>query len=85
VSQFNFNYDAMAELFPSRRFAKSQVTQYRRFAKASEAVRYCIEEMPEKALIGSYLEVKGQRFEGVAIRALYENEAYPLEREQTAA
>ena len=41
----NFNYDAMAELYPSRRYAKSQQTQYRRFKKASEAIRYMIEEI----------------------------------------
>ncbi|MDB5506400.1 MAG: hypothetical protein JWR75_1038 [Devosia sp.] len=73
-----FNYNAAAELFPSRRFAKTQVTQYRRFARASDAIQHCIEEMPATALAGSYLEVNEQRFEGEAIRALYDAPDYPL-------
>jgi hypothetical protein len=72
-----FNYNATAELFPSRRFAKSQLNQYRRFAKASEAIAHCIEKMPAEALVGSYLEVNEQRFEGRAIRALYDAPGYP--------
>ncbi|HEY4192677.1 MAG TPA: hypothetical protein VGM46_08510 [Mesorhizobium sp.] len=80
-----FDYAAMAELYPSRRFAKSQTTQYRRFSTAAEAVQYIVEEMPAKWLAGSYLEVNEQRFEGAAIRALYDAEDYPLERETVAA
>lgn len=80
-----FNYDAMAELYPSRRYAKSQQTQYRRFPTAAEALRYMVEEMPPAWLAGSFLEVDEQRFEGVAIRALYDAADYPLEREMAAA
>jgi hypothetical protein len=80
-----FNYSAMAELYPSRRFAKSQTTQYRRFSTAAEAIQYVVEEMPEKWLAGSYLEVNEQRFEGAAIRALYDAEDYPLARQTVAA
>lgn len=80
-----FDYSAMAELFPSRRFAKSQTTQYRRFPTAAEAIRYIVEEMPSSWLAGSYLEVNEQRFEGAAIRALYESADYPLAREQVEA
>ena len=79
------NYASMAELYPSRRFAKSQTTQYRRFANAAEAVRYAIEDMPAKWLAGSYLEIDEQRFEGEAIRALYESAEFPLTRETEAA
>jgi hypothetical protein len=73
-----FNYNAPAELFPSRRFAKTQVTRYRRFANSAEAIRHCIEDMPAKALAGSYLEVDERRFEGEAIRELYNSPNYPL-------
>lgn len=79
------DYAAMAELYPSRRFAKSQTTQYRRFATAAEAVRYAIEDMPGKWLAGSYLEINEQRFEGEAIRALYDAADYPLPRQTAAA
>jgi hypothetical protein len=73
------DYTLPAELFPSRRYAKS-LARYRRFASAAEAVRYIMEEQPESWLIGSTLDVDGARFEGKAIRALYEAEDYPLER-----
>jgi hypothetical protein len=78
------NYATPAELFPSRRYAKS-LARYRRFASAAEAIRYIIEEQPESWLVGSTLDVDGQRFEGKAIRALYEAEAYPLKRALVAA
>jgi hypothetical protein len=78
------DYSASAELFPSRRFAKS-LARYRRFATAAEAIRYIIEEQPASWLIGSTLDVKGRRFEGEAIRALYEADGYPLQRGLVAA
>jgi hypothetical protein len=78
------DYSAPAELFPSRRYAKS-LARYRRFPTAAEAVRHIIEEQPESWLPGSMLDVDGKRFEGQAIRALYEAEAYPLERAMVAA
>jgi hypothetical protein len=78
------NYATPAELFPSRRYAKS-LARYRRFPSAAEAIRYIIEEQPESWLVGSTLDVDGQRFEGKAIRALYEAEAYPLKRPLVAA
>jgi hypothetical protein len=80
-----FNYDALAELYPSRRYAKSQQTQYRRFDKAAEAIRYVVEELPVKWLAGSHLEVNEQRFEGAAIRELYDAADYPLSRSRIAA
>ena len=73
------DYASPAELFPSRRYAKS-LARYRRFASAAEAVRYVIEEMPASWLIGTTLDVDGTRYEGKAIRALYEAEAFPLQR-----
>ncbi|MEP7241578.1 MAG: hypothetical protein ABI697_11890 [Devosia sp.] len=79
------DYDASAELFPSRRFAKSQTTQYRRFPTAAEAIRYMIEDLPAKHLAGTFLEVNELRFEGEAIRALYDAPEYPLPRALVAA
>ena len=77
------NYKASAELFPSRRYAKS-LARYQRFASAAEAVRYVIEEMPAAWLNGTFLDIDGTRFEGRSIRALYDAEAYPLERKVAA-
>ena len=80
-----FNYGASAELFASRRFAKTRQTQYRRFSTAAEAVRYVIEDLPAAARAGSYLGVEEQRFEGGSIQALYDSVGYPLERAETPA
>lgn len=77
------DYNRPAELFPSRRYAKS-LARYRRFPNAAEAVRYIIEEQPESWLIGSMLDVDGARYEGKAIRALYDADNYPLERKVAA-
>ncbi len=73
------DYSTPAELFPSRRYAKS-LARYRRFPSAAEAVRYVMEEQPESWLVGSTLDIDGRRYEGKAIRALYEADDYPLER-----
>lgn len=81
----NFNYGARAELFASRRHAKTNQSQYRRFSTAAEAVRFVIEDLPATARAGSYLEVNERRFEGGSIQALYDDVGYPLERTKSAA
>ena len=81
----NFNYTASAELYPSRRYAQSPREQYRRFKTAAEAIQYMMEDRPSTWLVGSFLEVNGRRFDGNAIRALYEAAGYPLPRQQAAA
>jgi hypothetical protein len=78
------DYAAPAELFPSRRYAKS-LARYQRFANAAEAVRHVVEKMPEAWLNGTFLDIDGTRFEGRQIRALYDADAYPLERALVAA
>jgi hypothetical protein len=80
----SINYSTPAELFPSRRYAKS-LARYRRFPSAAEAIQYIIEEQPESWLVGSTLDVDGARFEGKAIRVLYEADGYPLKRALVAA
>ena len=74
-----FDYTAEAELFPARSWKVSacRVT-YKRFAKAAEAVRYAIEELPPKHLLGTYLEVEEARFDSRGIRRLYDSSDYPL-------
>lgn len=79
------DYEASAELYPSRRYAKNNRQQYRRFASAAAAIQFMIEELPRSALSGSFLEVDDQRYEGAAILALYEADAYPLARRKLAA
>jgi len=80
-----FDYDAPAELYPSRRYAKSPVDQYKRFKTAAAALHYIMEDVPGTWLAGTFLEVDERRYDGAAIRALYEAAAYPLPRPSIAA
>jgi hypothetical protein len=80
-----FDYEAMAELFPARnRKLNHQFTKYRRFDSAAEALRFAIEELPLKALLGACLEVEEERFDADAMRRLYDDAAYPLARRAAA-
>ena len=81
----DFDYGASAELYPSRRYAKSAREQYRRFRTAAVAIQYIMEDVPGTWLIGSYLEVNERRYDGEAIRRLYESASYPLARQRAAA
>jgi hypothetical protein len=74
-----FDYDAPAELFPSRS-RKGRSISYRRFDTAAKALRFSIEDVPESAMLGAYLEVNEARFGLPEIRFLYESPAYPLAR-----
>jgi hypothetical protein len=84
-SMNEFDYETMAELYPSRRYAKTHLTQYRRFARAAEAIRFVMEDLPANGRAGSFIEVDEARFEGDAIRILYEAPEYPMARQAAAA
>ena len=77
----DFNYDAAAELFPTRRrLPRRQSFGYKRFERAAHAIRFAIEDMPAASLVGAYLEVDEQRYGSDDIRRLYESADYPLAR-----
>jgi hypothetical protein len=76
-----FDYDAEAELFPARnRKFRHRGSGYRRFARAGDAIRFAIEQMPRELLVGAYLEVNEARYSGDQIRRLYDSVQYPLAR-----
>jgi hypothetical protein len=76
-----FDYSREAELFPTRAMkTKRPAFGYRRFARATDAIRFAIEELPPALLRGAYLEVDERRFDDHAIRQLYDSADYPAPR-----
>ncbi len=84
-----FDYSAEAELSPTA----SEVVQfdaggrrmrlpvgYGRFACASDAIRFAIEELPPELFLATQLKVAEEKFDGDGIRRLYESVEYPLAR-----
>ena len=89
-----FDYNIVAELVPikndsellsgkSRRHRRYPVG-YGRFARAAEAIRFAIEELPPELLPDACLEVGEKIFDRDGIRRLYDSEEYPLVRRADA-
>jgi hypothetical protein len=81
-----FDYRTEAELFSAvkQKFRRSPLA-YRRFAHAADAIRFAIEELPSQLLIGTYLQIDEERYQGKDIRRLYESLDYPLVRRAPGA
>jgi hypothetical protein len=84
-SMTHFDYSAPAELFPGKTTRGQRKVGYKRFSSAAEAVRYVIEDLPAVLVKGSLIEVDERRFEANGIRALYDDAAFPLERNAVAS
>ncbi|HTS39193.1 MAG TPA: hypothetical protein VMH84_01450 [Xanthobacteraceae bacterium] len=78
----SFDYNAPAELFPSRSRKGNRPAGYRRFETAAEAIRFAVEEMPSDYLNGAILESEEARFDSVAILQLYHSVDYPFIRKK---
>jgi hypothetical protein len=86
-----FDYNIVAELFPTRSEVKS-VPSRRRHRRASplgygrfaaDAIRFAIEELPPELFPDARLEVDEEIFDRDGIRRLYESDQYPLARRAT--
>jgi Arc/MetJ-type ribon-helix-helix transcriptional regulator len=77
-----FDYNAPAELFPSRNRKIANKVKYRRFDKAADAIRFAVEELPEPQLLGAYIEIDEERLSHKEIQALYDSENYPLKKKK---
>ena len=84
-----FDYSTEAELSPTvsevalspaGRRRMRQPTGYGRFARAADAIRFAIEELPPELLLAAQMKVAEERFDGDGIRRLYESVEYPLVR-----
>jgi len=85
-----FDYSTVAELFPNRseaelfpakgRKLRREPVGYGRFARASDAIRFAIEELPPGLLPDACLEVDEEIFDCAGILRLYESNEYPLAR-----
>jgi hypothetical protein len=71
---------ASEELSRTRRRRIGQPTGYGRFARAADAIRFAIEELPAELLSAAQLKVADETFDSDAIRRLYESVEYPLAR-----
>ncbi len=89
-----FDYGIEAELFPTRSEVKLAPSRsgrrrpaypvgYGRFARAADAIRFAIEELPPELLPDACLEVDKEIFDRDGIRRLYESNEYPLARRAT--
>jgi hypothetical protein len=79
-------YTAKGELYSAkgRNFRKQQLG-YRRFARAADAIRFVVEELPPQLLPGTCIEVKEARYESGDIRRLYDSASYPFVRRATVS
>jgi hypothetical protein len=77
----DFDYNAAAELFPTRRrLPRREPFKYRRFSQAAAAICFAIEDLSPECLAGAFLEVDEKRYGSDDIRRLYESSDYPLAR-----
>jgi hypothetical protein len=65
-----FDYASPAELFLAGR--RGRHTDYRRFATATEAIRYAVEELRTRRSLSAWMQVGEDRFNKEEINRLYD-------------
>jgi hypothetical protein len=77
-----FDYGLPAELFMAKRKggARSRLIS-RRFATAAEAIRFAVEDFPAIRVLGAWMQVGDERFNGEDIHRLYQSHHFPLRRQ----
>ena len=80
-----FDSGNVGELFSNGGRSGRHPPGYQRFARAADAIRFAIEEMPPQLLHSACLDASEVRFDGAGSRRLYESAAYPLARPAAAA
>lgn len=85
-----FDYGVEAGLFSSKSLKsgpkfRQKAIEYRRFARAADAIRFVMEDIPSNLLQSCSLEVDEATYVGVAIRGLYESSEFPLPRRTKSA
>ncbi len=65
-----FDYSSPAELFLAKR--RGRHTDYRRFATATEAIRYAVEELRTRRSLSVWMQVGEDRFSKEEINRLYD-------------
>ena len=78
-----FDYNAAGELFPPR-LRKSPHRQfgYRRFARAADAVRFAIEELPPDCFRAPFLRSTGRGMSAKTFAALTTARIFPCSRKR---
>ena len=72
--------ESKVALLPTRSRRMRKPIGYGRFARAADAIRFAIEELPLELLAAAQLRVAEERFDSAGIRRLYESVEYPLAR-----
>ena len=70
------DFSSPAELYLSRR--RGRHTDYRRFATATEAIAYAIEELRTRRSINAWMQVGDEQFNNEEINRLYDDDENPL-------
>lgn len=79
------DYGARAELFTGGRGYALRPVRYQRFASASEAIKFAVEEVEPEHFLGTYLQVEDDRFDRHEIGRLYNSVDFPLARKKAAS